>query len=251
MPRPQEGQENSENQDGKVDGNAAMNIGGRGGLTGTSTPTDAFFGGRVDELRVSETARDVPSLWTAGTYSRELLPDSDTLGLWHFDEGSGTTAGDSSGNDNDGSLPSSPNTPTWHESLQWSNAFTYDDAGNRTGLTEDDGSGPVSYTYAYNDLNQLTSRTSGSLVTSYLYDANGNRIEKEDKISDNVQATWEYDWNQDDRLVEVRVKDSQGTVTKTVEYQYCRTCGGQRTGRVEYDENDEVVEWLRYEMEGV
>ena len=33
--------------------------------------------------------------------------------------------------------------------------------------------------------------------------------------------------------------------------QYCRTCGGQRTGRVEYDENDEVVEWLRYEMEGV
>ena len=40
-------------------------------------------------------------------------PDSGIVGLWHFDEGSGTTASDSSGNGNDGTLLPTGSGPTW------------------------------------------------------------------------------------------------------------------------------------------
>jgi parallel beta-helix repeat protein len=42
-----------------------------------------------------------------------LAADPDTMGLWHFDEGSGTTAADSSSNENNGTLA---NSPVWNSS---------------------------------------------------------------------------------------------------------------------------------------
>ena len=69
--------------------------------------TTAFFFGHIDEVRVSSVAR----------YSTNFIPedefssDQDTLGLWHFDEGTGNTTTDSSPNGNDGTLEG----PTWVE----------------------------------------------------------------------------------------------------------------------------------------
>jgi len=47
----------------------------------------------------------VPATGQSGvTYLTKYLPPTGLIGLWHFDEGTGTTAYDSSGNSNDGTL---------------------------------------------------------------------------------------------------------------------------------------------------
>jgi len=46
-------------------------------------------------------------------YSGNIVPDSSTVGLWHFDEGAGNTAADSSGLGNNGSLMGDLNTTGW------------------------------------------------------------------------------------------------------------------------------------------
>jgi hypothetical protein len=62
--------------------------------------------GRIAEVRVSNIAR-----YTAPfTPQIRFASDANTMMLLHFDEGSGTTAHDSSGNGNDGTLNG---TVTW------------------------------------------------------------------------------------------------------------------------------------------
>lgn len=72
------------------------------------------FNGYVDEVRVSNIVR-YPA--TYALPSTAFSPDANTLGLWHLDEGTGTTAADASGNAN-GSLvgdqhgrPTAPSPP--------------------------------------------------------------------------------------------------------------------------------------------
>ena len=65
-----------------------------------------IFNGLIDEVRISNTAR------YAANYAVPATPfttDANTLGLWHLDEGTGTTAVDASGNAN-GTLADGP---TW------------------------------------------------------------------------------------------------------------------------------------------
>ena len=52
------------------------------------------LGGSVDELRISDTLRYT----TAFTPARRFTADANTVALFHFDEGTGTTATDSSAN---------------------------------------------------------------------------------------------------------------------------------------------------------
>lgn len=66
------------------------------------------FNGDVSMIRVSDARR-----YTGTTYTVPTSPfsdDANTVGLYFFDEGSGTTLGDSSGNGFDGELI---NSPTW------------------------------------------------------------------------------------------------------------------------------------------
>lgn len=78
---------------------------------GRSQPYGAYFAGAIDEVRVSSVAR-----YTAAfTPQRRFTEDGNTVGLWHFDEGSGTTAYDSSGNANNGTLT---NGPAWVDGAQ-------------------------------------------------------------------------------------------------------------------------------------
>jgi hypothetical protein len=59
-----------------------------------------FFQGRIDELRVSNSAR-----YTANfTPTARFEPDNDTLALYHFDEGQGDALTDSSGNGHHGKI---------------------------------------------------------------------------------------------------------------------------------------------------
>lgn len=44
-----------------------------------------YFKGGIDDLRVSNIARDVESNWQQGVYANPLVSDSNTLALWHFD----------------------------------------------------------------------------------------------------------------------------------------------------------------------
>lgn len=66
----------------------------------------SFLNAAVDEARIS----DVPRYSGPFVPSRRFSPDSHTVGLWHFDEGSGSVAHDSSGHGLDFAL---------HGGYQW------------------------------------------------------------------------------------------------------------------------------------
>jgi hypothetical protein len=77
-----------------------------GGETGAAYPD--LFPGEIDEVRLSDTAR-----YSGLSYivpNGPFTTDAHTIALFHFNEGSGSTAGDSSGNGNDLTLV---NSPTW------------------------------------------------------------------------------------------------------------------------------------------
>ena len=58
-----------------------------------------------------------------------------------------------------------------------------------------DGNTTATYTYAYNNFNQLTSRGDGGTTTVYSYDANGNLTEKGDGAT-----TYAYSWTYEDKM---------------------------------------------------
>ncbi len=84
----------------------SLNIGGLAGY--------AFFAGRLDEIRISNTVR-YPANFTPP--AAPFVPDSSTLGLWHFDAGTGQVALDASASGNHGILGNSSSIdnadPTW------------------------------------------------------------------------------------------------------------------------------------------
>lgn len=54
------------------------------------------FPGRIDEMRISNSVRYTGASFTVPTAS--FVTDGNTMALWHFDEGTGTSAADSSSN---------------------------------------------------------------------------------------------------------------------------------------------------------
>ncbi len=75
---------------------------------GSESDGASYFDGKLDEIRVSSSVR------YTGNFSPTRTPfvsDSSTLGLWHFDEGSGTVSVDASGYGYSGTLSG---TPSWY-----------------------------------------------------------------------------------------------------------------------------------------
>lgn len=95
------------------------------------------FKGLIDEVRISNSARDVVNLWNSGAYNTPLSADISTVLLWHLDENRGeTTAHDISSNHLDGTLvgadslihffgvlpsptPMPTQTPFWLAPIRW------------------------------------------------------------------------------------------------------------------------------------
>jgi nitrous oxidase accessory protein NosD len=72
-----------------------------------------FFEGKIDEVAIYDrplTLEEIEQHYNEGA-GKAITPDASTVGLWHFDEGTGTTVVDSSTNNNDGTLV--PSGPTW------------------------------------------------------------------------------------------------------------------------------------------
>jgi hypothetical protein len=70
---------------------------------------DPYFNGQIDEFRISNSVR-YTSNFTPSTV--QFSTDGSTVALYHFNEGSGTTTADATGNFN-ATLAASPSTPTW------------------------------------------------------------------------------------------------------------------------------------------
>ena len=74
-----------------------------GAVPGTSAT--GFGDNTIDEVRVSSSVRYTG---TSFTPSPVFVPDTSTVGLWHFNEGTGTTVMDSGPNRNNGTLTGAP-----------------------------------------------------------------------------------------------------------------------------------------------
>src|SRR5512132_918905 len=77
-------------------------------LTSTGSPA-GFFAGQIDEVRIWNVARTGAQI-RANKDSEAPTPTTGLRGQWHLDEGSGTSAGDSSGQSVTGALVGGP---TW------------------------------------------------------------------------------------------------------------------------------------------
>jgi hypothetical protein len=78
---------------------------------GSAEEHQDYFGGVIDEVRVSRVAR------YSASFARPTAPfvaDAETVGLWHLDEGQGLQAQDSSGNARHGALI---NGPAWSQNV--------------------------------------------------------------------------------------------------------------------------------------
>jgi cysteine-rich repeat protein len=75
-----------------------------------------YFDGRMAQVRISSSAQYT----TAFTPATTLASDADTIALWNFNAGSGTTASDASGNGHDGTI----NGATWVEDCIHGNGDT-------------------------------------------------------------------------------------------------------------------------------
>jgi hypothetical protein len=99
-----------------------------------------FFDGAIDEVAIHDrtlTAGEILQHYNDGLAGIEITPDSNTQGLWHFDDGSGTIAIDSSANDNDGVLH--PSGPLWTtgqigDALKFDGVNDYVDCGDDMSL---------------------------------------------------------------------------------------------------------------------
>ena len=65
------------------------------------------FAGLIDEVRISNTPRDIATLWAAGAYAKGLAPDPHTIALWTMEEPD--VGNDTSGHGHNGVLKTERN----------------------------------------------------------------------------------------------------------------------------------------------
>jgi chitodextrinase len=94
-----------------------------------------WFQGRIDDVRVYSralTAAEVQTDMATPVAASSPPPPSTLVGAWSFDAGSGTTAADSSGNGNAGTL----NGATWQSSGRFGGALSFDGAGDNVSIAD-------------------------------------------------------------------------------------------------------------------
>ena len=148
----------------------------------------------------------------------------------------------------------------------YSREYTYDKVGNRTFMTlvDDDGSvdRDITWKMDYNDLNQLTKRyvdpwatgSSGEERWEYAFDANGNLVAATQETSNgstwSETLRWDYEWNPRDQMSKAS-KYVNGSLDGYVEYEYCLSCDGALSKRLQYDDSADLEMAWRYECDGL
>ncbi|MCA9441840.1 MAG: hypothetical protein KC964_13610 [Candidatus Omnitrophica bacterium] len=220
------------------------------------------FEGKIDEVRVKNVVT------TSFNFSSNYSADASTIGLWHFDETSGTNADDAASDDLDGTLT---NGATWGSGstdlgiAEYAYTYTYDDVGNRLTHGIETTVGTPDYDiwrFQYNDLNQLTLRWLNGIIWqlssenwAYTYDDNGNLSEAQNRNSGGTQlGKWTYTWNPWNHLTkaEWRTGTGTGTYAGKVEYRYS-LIDGTLAERIDYNDSvsTTVDSWRRYEYNGL
>ena len=147
----------------------------------------------------------------------------------------------------------------------YSREYAYDKVGNRTQMTLVDYDGTVdrdiTWKMDYNALNQLTYRyvdpwatgPTGEERFSYTYDDNGNLTQmKTETYNGGWTETlrWDYAWNPRDQMKKAS-KYVNGSLDGYVEYEYCLSCDGALSKRIQYDDSDDLEMAWRYEYDGL
>ena len=174
------------------------------GARGSPGDLDYHWQGQLDEVQVYHTALSATAVQALYRGGRGLYgrPEPDLVAGWHFDEGSGTTVSDYSGNGRSGTLV---NGPAWvpatvasgaalrdyrlrqltyrdpQQAVLQQHGYRYDRVGNITSWWQQDRHlGPWRWAATYDALDRLTGaavRTSPTGVPAafaYTYDAIGN-----------------------------------------------------------------------------
>lgn len=120
---------------GELSKSGILNAGGDNLYMGRDeAPAGQYFEGVLDDVRISDIARISFDL------SKPLTADPNTVALWHFDEGTGSTTADNSGNGNTGYLGSPLVTgdsaePTWVDTTLAIDSSCKDNFGTNYGAT--------------------------------------------------------------------------------------------------------------------
>ena len=225
------------------------------------------FAGKIDEVHVRS------AFPTAFILEGNTAKRTSTLGLWHFNTGSGTTESDDdyTGEQQTAPLPSSgcwTNASGEIYPARYEYIYTYDKVGNRTAkyeffVTGSPGVGSgQKWTYSYNGLNQLTQQnkysTDGLTLDRkwlYTYDANGNQTTKEKQTSGSVkEEKWVYSWNPRNQMsLAEKFTGTNDTYAGKVVYRSCLSCDSVLSERIEYSPtvSTTIVKWWRYEYDGL
>ena len=124
-----------------------------------------------------------------------------------------------------------------HSYLPAAEVYTYDANGNRTGAFQA-GAG-----------NRLATYTSGTSVWTYLYDGEGNRTERNLKVSGSQQEHVKYEWDYRNRLTRVYVFSGAGLpLAQDIAYTY--DAFNRRIAKVVYDVNQATTTTTQYAYEG-
>ena len=113
----------------------------------------------------------------------------------------------------------------------------------------------------YNGLNQLTKRYEGSWADGssgekrweYAYDANGNLTDATEETYSagwSESLRWEYEWNPRDQMSKA-TKYVNTALAGYVEYQYCLSCDGALSKRLQYNSSSQLTSEKRYEYDGL
>jgi uncharacterized repeat protein (TIGR02543 family) len=151
---------------------------------------DNFFNGQLDEVKLWNTARTQAEI-RSDMHSHPSSSETCLVGYWNFDEGSGSTASNSSSSGVDGTLTNMNTSSVWISSSAWQSRATAQDSALviDAGYAPDGGSitlatgskAPGNGTLSYNDENRTVTYipTAGYYGSdSFIYTVTANGVTK-------------------------------------------------------------------------
>ncbi len=167
----------------------------------------------IDEIRVSNAARYTSNFKPpAGPF----IPDANTKGLWHLDEGSGEVTYDASGNGNTGTFIGNP-VPVWVT------GYPTESTGPSISVTSPDG-GEI---WGVNSTQTITWTSSGSLENVNVeFSTDGGQGWT--KVASNISNSGSYGWtvsNTPSTTCRIRITDVGGTVSDSSDGNFTITNG--------------------------